>query len=315
MTSNNQWPELAYADWKDTCEALHLWTQIVGKYRLAHTPWINHSWHATLYVTPRGLTTGPIPDGQRTTSVTLDLLDHQFIAEGDDGKAAGFDLGAMSVADFFARACSAIESIGGDFSVHGRPNEIADAIPFAEDRSARPYDAHAVERYHQALLRMVPLFEAFRTGFLGKSSPTHLFWGSFDLALTRFSGRKAPLHPAGIPNLPDEVAQEAYSHEVSSAGFWPGNGGAGEAMFYAYAYPAPEGYSSQSIAPEAARWDDTLGEFLLPYEAVRSAKDPEATLMAFLQSTYDAAADTGDWDRDALECGVQQPRRPRPLNN
>ncbi|MEM7489022.1 MAG: DUF5996 family protein [Pseudomonadota bacterium] len=305
------WPAIPYGDWAETCAALHLWCQIVGKYRLSHTPWVNHSWHATLYVTPRGLTTGLVPgDG---VTLTLDLVDHRLMAEAASGAVEGFPLASMSVADFHDRTRSAVEALGGTFDIHGRPNELPDPIPFAADDATRAYDATAVRQYHRALLRIVPVFERFRTGFLGKVSPVHLFWGSFDLAVTRFSGRPAPPHPGGIPNLPDAITREAYSHEVSSAGFWPGGGGAEEAMFYSYAYPGPEGFGDRPVKPAAARWDASLGEFLLPYEAVRTATDPEAALMAFLQTTYDAAAETGGWDRTALDCEIGVPRVPRPV--
>lgn len=307
----HRWPAIPYASWSETCAALHLWCQVVSKYRLAHTPWVNHSWHATLYVTPRGLTTGPVHEPGGCVTLSLDLLDHRLVAEADGGARAGFALGPMSVAAFLDRTRAAVEEVGGTFDIHGSPNELPDAVPFAEDMTPRPYDAEAISRYHGALLRMTPVFERFRTGFLGKSSPVHLFWGSFDLAVTRFSGRAAPPHPGGIPNLPDAVTREAYSHEVSSAGFWPGNGGAGEAMFYAYAYPSPEGFGDHPVEPDAARWDGDLREFLLPYDAVRRAEDPEAMLLAFLQSTYAAAADLGGWARAALDCALQRPRVPR----
>lgn len=308
------WPTLAYAEWAETCAALHLWVQIVGKYRLAHTPWVNHSWHATLYVTSRGLTTGPVHESGGCVTLTLDLVNHRLIAESDGGARESFALEAMSVADFLTRTRQAVQGVGGTFDIHGAPNELPDAVPFAQDTASRPYDADAVARYHGALLRIVPVFERFRTGFIGKVSPVHLFWGSFDLALTRFSGRLAPLHPAGISNLPDDVAQEAYSHEVSSAGFWPGGGGVDEPMFYAYAYPTPEGFADQPVEPAEAWFDEQLGEFLLPYAAVRASDDPEAMLMSFLQTSYAAAADTGNWDRSALECALGQPRIPRPFD-
>ena len=304
-----------YPEWAETCTALHLWTQIIGKYRLAHTPWVNHSWHATLYVVPRGLTTGPVHEtrgeGGGCVSLTLDLVDHRLIAEADSGARKSFPLEAMSVAEFLGRTRMAVEGVGGTFDIHGAPNELPDAVPFAVDTDPRPYDAGAVARYHGALLRIVPVFERFRTGFLGKVSPVHLFWGSFDLAVTRFSGRPAPLHPGGVPGLPDAVTREAYSHEVSSAGFWPGGSGVDEPMFYSYAYPAPDGFSGQAVEPSAARFDGTLGEFLLPYAAVAASDDPAAMLMTFLQSTYDAAARTGQWDRSALECDLGRPGVPR----
>ncbi len=316
MTSakGKNWPSLPWSDWAETCAALHLWTQIVGKYRVAHTPWINHAWHSALYVTPRGMTTGPVHEPGGCVSLTLDFTDHRLVAEADGGAREAFALEPMSVADFHERTQRAVEAVGGTFDIHGAPNEIPDAVPFAQDTRPRPYDAEAAARFHKALLHIVPVFERFRTGFLGKVSPVHFFWGSFDLALTRFSGREAPLHPAGIPNMPDAVAQEAYSHEVSSAGFWPGGGGVDEPMFYSYAYPTPEGFADYPVQPEAARFDMALGEFLLPYADVIASDDPEGMLMAFLQSTYAAAADTGNWDRDALECEIGKPGRPRPLH-
>ena len=309
----SNWPAIPFEPWAETCTALHLWSQIVGKYRLAHTPWVNHSWHATLYVTPRGLTTGPVHEPNGCFTQTFDLHDHRFVAESASGRRSDFSLEAMSVAAFFDRTRRAVEVVGGTFDIHGAPNELPEAVPFAEDTAHRPYDADAVACFRKALLRIVPVFERFRTGFLGKVSPVHLFWGSFDLAVTRFSGRTAPLHPGGFPNLPDAVTREAYSHEVSSAGFWPGNGGSREAIFYSYAYPTPDGFGETSVEPSTAYWDADLGEFLLPYEAVRTSDDPEATLTAFLQSTYDAAANLAQWDREAFDCPLQAPRVPRAL--
>ena len=306
----NGWPALPYSEWAETCAAIHLWTQIVGKYRLAHTPWLNHSWHATLYVTPRGLTTGPVPDGEGAVTLTFDFREHALVGETGQTRQS-FPLEAMRVADFLRRATELVDRIGGRMEIHGAPNEVADAKPFAEDTAARPYDREAVQRFHSALVHVHRVFERFRTGFLGKVSPVHLFWGSFDLAVTRFSGRKAPLHPGGIPSLPDSITQEAYSHEVSSAGFWPGGGGVDEPMFYSYAYPAPAGFAERAVEPKAARFDQKLGEFVLPYEAVRTSADPEGELMRFLQSTYAAAADLAGWDRDALECDIGMPKVPR----
>lgn len=307
----DRWPELPYAEWRETCAALHLWSQILGKYRFAHAPWLNHSWHATLYTTPRGLTTGPVPDAGVLVTGRLDFCDHLFVAEAEGGARETFPLKAMSIAEFFRQATDAIRAVGGTPAMHGMPNEVADPVPFELDETMRPYDAAAAQRFHRALVSVSRVFEQFRTGFLGKVSPVHLFWGSFDLAVTRFSGRPAPLHPGGVPGLPDSVSREAYSHEVSSAGFWPGGGGVDEAMFYSYAYPAPAGFRDQQVEPAEARFDDKLGEFLLPYEAVRRSEDPEATLLRFLQSTYDAAADTGGWQRDILECAPGRPRVPR----
>ncbi len=308
------WPALPYDDWAETCTALHLWTQIVGKYRFAHTPWVNHSWHATLYVTPRGLTTSVVPDGDAAVTLTFDFHEHVLVGE-TRGARASFPLEAMSVAEFLERTTRLVGRLGGRMDIHGAPNEIPDAKPFAEDTAPRRYDRDAVRRFHQALLQIDRVFARFRTGFLGKSSPVHLFWGSFDLAVTRFSGRKAPRHPGGVPALPDAVTEEAYSHEVSSAGFWPGGGGVDEPMFYSYAYPVPDGFATRAVEPAAARFDRTLGEFLLPYETVRTSVDPEGTLMEFLQSTYEAAAETGGWDRQSLECDFGIPRMPRKLHD
>ncbi|WP_214473393.1 DUF5996 family protein [Mesorhizobium sp. dw_380] len=311
--TKNRWPALPYADWAETCAALHLWSQIVGKYRLAHTPWANHSWQATLYVTPRGLSTGTVHDGSETIALTFDLHEHALIGETPAVRKR-FQLEAMSVADFLDRTTNLVGQLGGRMDIHGAPNEIPNAKRFAEDTAQRPYDREAAERFHRALMQIERVFTRFRTGFLGKVSPVHLFWGSFDLAVTRFSGRKAPRHPGGVPALPDAVTQEAYSHEVSSAGFWPGGGGVNEPMFYSYAYPAPDGFAERPVAPAAAHFDPTLGEFLLPYEAVRQSPDPEEALMRFLQSSYEAAADAAGWDRKSLECNFGTPRVPRTVS-
>jgi hypothetical protein len=307
------WPDIPYGAWRKTCTALHLYTQIVGKYRLARTPWVNHSWHATLYLDARGLTTSLVPDGPGGVEISFDLLDHALTGRASDGLTARFELGPMSVAAFHARFQRLLVDIGATPDFHGRPNEVADPTPFADDRSERPYDADAVTRFFHASVAIERVLKRFRTSFLGKVSPVHLFWGSFDLAVTRFSGRRAPLHPGGIPALPDEVTREAYSHEVSSAGFWPGGGSIDFPAFYSYAYPAPPGFADASVSPEGAWFDARLGEFLLPYDAVRGSSDPESVLLAFLESTYRAAADLGDWDRELLECPQGEPRRPRPM--
>lgn len=311
---NSDWPVIPYPAWQETCEALHLWSQIVGKYRLAHTPWVNHSWHATLYVTPRGLTTGPIPDPGGAVALRFDFCDHALVAEAESGSRESFSLEPMSVAAFFDRTKRLVKAVGGEPSIHGHPNELPDVVPFASDTEERPYDRDAVQRFHRALIRIDRVFRRFRTGFIGKVSPVHLFWGSFDLAVTRFSGRPAPLHPGGFPNLPDAVTREAYSHEVSSVGFWPGGGGVDEAMFYSYAYPVPDGFTDAPVQPDAARFDAKLGEFLLPYEAVRTSTDPDATLMRFLETSYEAAAETAGWNRVAIECEFGLPRVPRKIN-
>ncbi|WP_142846743.1 DUF5996 family protein [Telmatospirillum sp. J64-1] len=307
------WPDIPYPAWRESCSALHLYCQVVGKYRLARTPWINHSWHATLYVNARGFTTSLVPDGEGGVEILLDLIDHAVIGASTDGRMARFNLGPMSVADFHGRFLDLVGQLGGTPEIHGCPNEVPDPVPFTEDRAERPYDADAVNRFFQASVAIDRVLKHFRTGFLGKASPVHLFWGSFDLAVTRFSGRRAPLHPGGFPSLPDNVTREAYSHEVSSAGFWPGGGPVDFPAFYSYAYPAPPGFADAAVAPDAAYYDAGLGEFLLPYDAVRQSADPEATLMAFLDSTYQAAADLGGWDRAALECRRGETRRPRSL--
>ena len=305
------WPEIPFAAWRETCDALHLQAQVIGKYRLAHTPWQNHSWHATLYLTPRGLSTSVVPDGPGAVELSLDLLDHALVGRASDGRSARFPLGPGSIAEFHRRTLELIRWLGGTPVLDPHPNEIAGAVPFPEDHADRPYDAVAIGRFFQALVQVDRVLKQFRTAFLGKASLVHLFWGSFDLAVTRFSGRPAPRHPGGVPGLPDAVTREAYSHEVSSAGFWPGGMGAEDAAFYSYAYPAPEGLDRAKVRPPEARFDPKLGEFILPYEAVRRSADPEATLLAFLSDTYEAAATLGRWDRAALECPPGVPGRPR----
>ncbi len=313
MTTTKDWPAIPFGKWQTTATALHLYLQIVGKYRLARTPWVNHSWHATFYPSPRGLSTSLIPDGDGGIEVEFDFMDHLVLGHCGSGTTSSFALEPMSVAYFHSRFVEMIHRLGGDPAFHGSPNELPDPVPFAEDTAARPYDADAVARFHRALVTIGHVFQDFRTGFRGKVSPVHLFWGSFDLAVTRFSGRRAPLHPGGIPHLPDDVTQEAYSHEVSSAGFWAGGGPVEEAAFYSYAYPGPDGFAEASVEPEAAYWDKDFGEFILTYEAVRTSADPEATLMAFLETTYEAAASLGNWDR-TLECARSLKGKPPPLD-
>ena len=310
---SSKWPELDYFGWRETCSALHLYLQIVGKYRLAHSPWLNHSWNATFYVTPRGLASSPIPDGPGI-EIVFDFLDHRVVGTCGNGREASFALEPSTVAAFHAKFVQLVSELGGTPTFNGSPNEVPDPVPFVEDHRDRPYDRVAVERFHQALVAVERVFNRFRTSFLGKSSPVHLFWGSFDLAVTRFSGRRAPLHGGGIPALPDAVAQEAYDREVSSAGFWPGGGGIDYPAFYAYAYPEPKGFRSATVKPDAAFWHEGLSEFVLPYDAVQSASDPDEALMAFLLSTYEAAADLGEWDRDLLECAPGKPRQVRPAD-
>jgi hypothetical protein len=311
----SEWPALPYAAWKDTRDTLHLWTQIVGKIRLALTPWINHSWHVALYLTARGLTTSPIPYDGREFQIDFDFIDHVLWIRTSDGHFRQLMLAPMPVAQFHAELLAALAELGIEVRINTMPNEIADAIPFDRDRVHASYDREYAARFWRVLLGAHRVLASFRTRFLGKVSPVHFFWGSFDLAVTRFSGRLAPPHPGGVPHLPDAVAREAYSHEVSSAGFWPGGGGPVDyAAFYSYAYPAPEGFASAAVRPAQAFFSQELGEFLLPYEAVRTAPDPERTLMEFLQTTYNAAADLGRWDRAMLECPSGEPGRPRPTD-
>lgn len=310
---NPEWPDIAYPAWRDTCSALHLYLQIAGKYRLARTPWINHSWQATFYVTARGLSTSLVPDGPGGIEIEFDLIEHRVNIKASDGKTARLPLTLGTVAAFNQSFREAIASVGGAPDFDGHPNEIPDAVPFANDHVVRPYDAEAARRFHRALVLIDGVFKRFRTAFLGKVSPVHLFWGSFDLAVTRFSGRRAPLHPGGVPGLPDDVAREAYTHEVSSAGFWPGGAGADFAAFYSYAYPAPQGFAAATVSPETAKFDAALGEFVLPYDVVRLASDPEETLRSFLESTYRAVASLAGWNVPNLECPTGVPRRPRPL--
>lgn len=309
MIERFSWPDIPYEPWKATCAALHLYAQIVGKYRLARTPWMNHSWHATLYVNADGLTTGLVPDGPGI-SVQFDLQRQRVVASSATGMSQVFALEPMSVATFHGRFKAAIEALGGSPDFHGRSNELPEPIVFAEDATRRPWDADAVSRFHRALVQIEAVFSEFRTGFIGKVSPVHLFWGSFDLAVTRFSGRSAPVHAGGIPSLPDAVTREAYSHEVSSAGFWPGGGGIEEPCFYSYAYPTPPGFAERQVRPAAARFDTNLGEFVLPYDAVRAAPHPREALLEFLQSTFAAASELSSWDEN-LTCAIGQKGRPR----
>jgi hypothetical protein len=296
------WPDIPYESWKDSCTTLHLWTQIVGKYRLRRAPWINHGWQATFYVTARGLTTSLIPVGSRGVQFDFDFVSHELIGAVTDGSRRTFALEPMTVAEFYKRFRALTDELGVGTKINGTPNEVADAVPFERDGTHGSYDADAVTRYWRTLVQVDRVLKYFRTGYLGKVSPVHLFWGSFDLAVTRFSGRAAPPHPGGIPGLPDAVTREAYSHEVSSAGFWPGGGPVEYAAFYSYTYPTPEGFSAQPVVPRDAFFDAKAGEFLLPYSVVRNALDPDQALLSFLDTTYDAAARLGHWDRAALEC-------------
>jgi uncharacterized protein DUF5996 len=294
------WPELRVADWQDTRDTLHLWSQIVGKIKLARTPLVNHWWNVTLFVTDRGLTTGAVPGGPGGAfQLDLDLVDHRLRIGRGDGAEAAVALEPRSVADFHAEVVARLGELDLATPIWVMPVEIPGAVPFTDDHDHASYDAAAVEVFHRSLIDIDRVFTRFRAGFVGKCSPVHFWWGAFDHAVTRFSGRTAPPHPGGAPNCGPHVMQEAYSHEVSSAGFWPG--GSDEGTFYSYAYPEPAGFAGWERLPEGASYSTELGEFVLPYEAVRRADDPDALLLAFLQATYEAAADLADWDRPALE--------------
>jgi hypothetical protein len=310
--SANVWPELSYPGWRDTAATLQLWTQIVGKVRLRLTPWLNHSWQVPLYVSARGLTTSAMPAGNEILEIEFDFVEHRLVARTSRGDSRTLALTARSVAEFYAQVIDLLADIGVPVTINGMPSEISDPIPFAEDRLHASYDPDAAHRFWRVLVQADRAFKLFRTGFVGKASPVHFFWGSFDLAVTRFSGRPAPLHPGGVPGLPDVVAREAYSHEVSSAGFWPGNDAFPHASIYSYAYPEPPGFRDAGVPP-GARFEVALGEFILPYDTVRTAPDPDALLLEFLAATYAAAAHAGAWDRGALECPLGAPARVRPI--
>ena len=294
------WPALPLYNWQDTCATLQLWTQIVGKIRLARTPWLNHGWHIALYVNHRGLSTSLIPFDDRGFEMQFDFIDHVLAIGTTDGAVRRIELRPQSVAEFHRRVMSALADLGIVVRITNEPCEIEGAIPFDQDTTHASYDAEYANRFWRALVHADRVFKHFRTGFLGKSSPVHFFWGSFDLAVTRFSGRRAPIFTGSAPGLNARVMQEAYSHEVSSAGFWPGGRGV-DASFYSYAYPTPTGFSAARVEPDAAYYSEALGEFLLPYEAVRASPNPDAALLQFLQTTYAAAADAARWDRAALD--------------
>jgi hypothetical protein len=306
------WPRLAYPDWRETAITLQLWAQIVGKIRLALTPWVNHSWQVPLYVTSRGLGTSTIPAGREILELEFDFVTQRLAARTSLGAERYLPLTAQPVSEFYRQLMSELHELGIDISIHEVPNEVANPIPFSRDDRHSTYDAAAAHRFWRALIQVERIFKQFRTGFLGKVSPVHFFWGSFDLAVTRFSGRSAPLHPGGVPGLPDAVTREAYSHEVSSAGFWPGNDAFPVAAFYSYAYPEPAGFRDRAIT-SGAYFDEKLAEFILPYETVRTAADPEGLVLDFLARTYEAAADTAAWDRAHLECPGGVAGRVRPL--
>jgi len=308
--THSLWPDLVYAQWRDTAQSLQLWMQVVGKVRLALTPWLNHSWQVPFYVTTRGLGTSLIPSGGEAIDLEFDFIQHRLVGRSSRGEVAALDLKPMPVADFYAGVLQLLQKLGTVAAINPVPSELPEPVAFADDHRQRSYDKDAAHRFWRVLLQADRLLKHFRTGFLGKASPVHLFWGGFDLAVTRFSGRRAPLHPGGIPGLSDRVTREAYSHEVSSAGFWPGSEQFPRAAFYSYAYPQPAGFATASV-PDGATFDAAMGEFILPYDSVRAAGDPDALVMAFLQATYAAAASLGAWDRDALECDLGAPNRPR----
>jgi hypothetical protein len=300
-TTGALWPELAYRNWRETAVTLQLWTQIVGKVRLALTPWLNHGWQVPLYVTGRGLGTLAIPAGREILEIEFDFIAHRLGVRTSLGAECFLVLAPQPVSEFYRQLMSQLRELGIAVSIHEMPNEVADPIPFSKDDLHRSYDSTAAHAFWRVLIQADRIFKQFRTGFLGKASPVHFFWGSFDLAVTRFSGREAPRHPGGVPGLPDAVTREAYSHEVSSAGFFPGNDAFPTAAFYSYAYPEPTGFRDRAVTA-GAYFEDKLGEFILPYETVRRAGDPEGLVLDFLSRTYEAAADTAGWDRAHLEC-------------
>jgi hypothetical protein len=300
MTSVDTWPSLPFAEWRDTYATLHRWMQIVGKIRLKLAPPVNHWWHVPLYVTSRGLTTSPIPFGERVFQIDFDFIDHRLAIATGDGQRDGFALRPQSVGDFYAELMRRLHDLGLDVAIWTMPVEIPDPVRFEDDQAHAAYDADYATRFWRVLLQADRVMTAFRGRFLGKASPVHFFWGSFDLAVTRFSGRKGPPHP-GAPNVADTVTREAYSHEVSSCGFWPGGAGLEEPIFYSYAYPQPPDFAEAAVRPAAAFYNRDFGEFILPYEAVREAASPDAALLDFFETTYAAAANCGGWNRAELE--------------
>jgi len=301
MTKRDEvWPMLPFAEWQETAVTLHMWTQIVGKIRLTLSPWTNHSWHVTLYVTSRGLTTSSIPHGVFTFEIAFDFIEHQMRIEKSDGAHRTIELKARSVAELYRMVMQALGELELSVSINTMPNEIENPIRFDRDEEHRSYDREYANRFWRVLVQTDRVFKEFRSRFCGKCSSVHFFWGSFDLAVTRFSGRPAPPHPGGVPHLPDEIAREAYSQEVSSLGFWPGNAAIPTPIFYSYAYPEPMGFTEAKVRPDAASYQPKLREFILPYDTVRTAESPDEVLLDFAQSTYDAASKLGKWDRDAL---------------
>jgi hypothetical protein len=298
---NTAWPPLPYNEWKDTLDTLHMWTQVVGKIRMVQSPWVNHAWHVPFYLTARGLTSSPIPYDTRIFEIEFDFVDHLLRISTGDTMSRTMPLRSRTVADFYQALLALLADLGFDIQIRTMPNEVVAAIPFEQDTVHATYDPVYANRFWRVLLQADRVFKQFRAGFTGKASPVHFFWGSFDLATTRFSGAEAPLHPGGVPNCPDWVTQDAYSHEVISCGFWPGNEALPYPMFYSYAYPEPAGFKTAQVRPEQAVYEPNFGEFILPYEVVRQAPSPDDALLEFVQSTYDAAADLGKWNRAALE--------------
>ena len=301
------WPALPLSNWQDTCDTLHMWTQIVGKVAVAQAPPVNHWWQISLRVTSRGLTTLPLPYGERTFQISFDFLEHRLLAETSDGQTWSLPLRPMSVADFYRELMDGLAAMGLDVRIWTRPVEVADLTPLDEDRKHASYDATSAHRFWQILVETSRVFREFRSRFVGKVSPVQFFWGSFDLAVTRFSGRRAPAYSGGAFNVGRWVMEEAYSHELSSLGFWPGGGAISYPAYYSYASPEPEGFSTAQVRPESAFYSKDLGEFILPYDEVRQASDPDRVLLEFAQSSYEAAADFGRWDRASLERGYAQP--------
>ena len=299
--SRADWPQLGLSDWIETRDALHLWLQIAGKVRLRLTPLVNHYWQSTFYLTARGVTTSPIPYEGQSFTIDFDFVSHRLVIVKADGSRGGFPLKAQSVAQFYERFMSELTRLGLVIRIYATPNELPVVVPFSQDHKPRPYDADAVHRFWLVLVQSDRVLKQFRTQFIGKCSPVHLFWGGMDLAVTRFSGRTAPAHPGGIPNLPDYVTRESYSHEVSSCGFWSGTAPIDYPAFYSYAYPQPAGFAEARVRPDGAFYSTDFGEFIFPYSRVREAESPDDALLDFLESTYAAAADLAHWDRAALE--------------
>ena len=298
---NNPWPELPFEPWKETLATVQLWTQIVGKIRLKKMAWVNHSWHVTLYVSPIGLTTGSMPYNEGIFQIDFDFIHHQLLIISSSGRNESMGLYPRTVASFYKELFQKLEEMGIEASIHSSPNEIESSIPFEQDEEHESYDPEKIKAFWLALVNIDKVFNKFRAKFSGKCSPVHFFWGAFDLAVTRFSGRPAPKHPGGAPNMPDNIMQEAYSHEVSSCGFWPGSEQSPNPAFYSYCYPTPTSFGERPVDPEESFYSTEMGEFFLPYDVVSQSSDPERMLMRFLQSTYEAAAVTGNWDRKSLE--------------